>query len=183
LGSFLGDLEALPQRNDRLVPFGDLGSLTSPQVLLDQSLDALARATHEVYLANVHDASAASAPWALLPERFKQSNRAFADHIPVKLAQIGLRLTSGGAVQETLGTDEIERLAQMEHWRWSLEQYLLGWRPGPKRDDFLKQHSLLVDWAELPEDAKDINRELVSRIPAILGAAGLCALRGERENA
>lgn len=178
LGAFLRDLESLPSLADRFVPFGDTASLTGPEILFDQSLDTLARAAHEVYLASAGSGnSPAQVPWPVLPEHFKQSNRAFADHIPIKLAHIGMSLTPriGDAAQ--LEPAEIESLAQMEHWRWSLEQQMQGWVHGAERNDLLKRHPMLLAWDKLPETAKDMNRDMVRRIPAILDVAGLSAIR------
>ena len=179
LGTFLREVEALPALADRLVPFGDIASLTGPQILFDQSLDNLARAAHEVYLASARGNSPAQVPWPVLAEYFKQSNRAFADHIPIKLAQIGLSLGTGAASDVQLQPAEIETFAQMEHWRWSLELKMQGWVHGAERNDLLKTHPMLVAWADLPETAKDMNREMVRRIPAILRMAGLSAMRQE----
>ena len=89
--------------------FGDLGSLTDPEQLLQESIDLVAIASHEAYR---QAAGAAAIPaWSELSEQAKQSNRAFADHIAVKLAE----LDSG----QPLGREELERWAEMEHWRWS----------------------------------------------------------------
>ena len=74
---------------DRLTPFGDLGELTSTDVLAGADQDALAHAVHDTYRAG--GAGAPPSPEAnrhvgsRLPEYLKQSNRAFADHIAVKL--------------------------------------------------------------------------------------------------
>ena len=52
---------------ERLMPFGSLAYLTSPAALLDESLDILARAAHEVWrAANPGSDSSAAVPWERL---------------------------------------------------------------------------------------------------------------------
>jgi hypothetical protein len=159
LGDFLHGLEKDPAESDRLAIFGDLASLTKPDQLLEESIDLVAIAAHEAYRQSTGNSAIPS--WDNLSEQGKQSNRAFADHIPVKLAQIGH--------ERALSEEEIERLAQMEHWRWAMSLRIKGWRHG-ERDEIRRQHPLLVDWAELDIEAKNKNREMVRRIPAIVNS-------------
>jgi len=157
LGDFLHGLEKDAAQSDRLVVFGDLGSLTDPEQLLEESIDLVAIASHEAYR---QAAGAAAIPaWSELSEQAKQSNRAFADHIAVKLAE----MDSG----QPLGREEIERWAEMEHWRWSLALKLQGWRQG-ERDEIRKLHPLLKDWQDLDERSREMNRDMVRRIPQIV---------------
>lgn len=169
LGAFLQGMESTEREGDRLVFFGDLASLAGPDQLLQQSLDLMAVATHRVHRESEPQANAPD--WQQLAEMYKQSNRMFADHIPVKLSGVGFALARAG-VSATFSDDDIERLAQAEHWRWCVEKRLTGWRHDPVRDDMRKHHPLLVDWAALPEAAREDNRRMVRRIPSIAAAAG-----------
>jgi voltage-gated potassium channel Kch len=157
LGDFLHGLEKDSPLSDRLAVFGDLASLTGPAQLLEESIDLLAISAHEAYRQS--SAGAEIPGWNDLSEQAKQSNRAFADHIPVKLSEIGHN--------KALDQDEIERLARMEHWRWSLALKLKGWRHG-ERDEIRKRHPLLKDWEELDEPSREMNRQMVRRIPGIV---------------
>jgi hypothetical protein len=107
-----------------------------------------------------------------LPERFKQSNRALADHMPVLLRLGGYRLAPGDAAIAPFEADLIETLARAGHWRWCVEQWAAGWTYAPRRDDVRKLHPLLREWNEIPEDVRAWNRDLVRRIPAIVKKAG-----------
>jgi hypothetical protein len=170
LGAFLSAVE---RRNntERLVPFGDFGALTKPSMLLDESNDKVARATHEIFLKYPADSNAAIMSWMELPEMFKQQNRDFANYIPIVLWQLRLCMESG-AVSPFLFTDEqIETLAEMEHWRWSLVLKAHGWRWGSTRSRDGRLHPLLLEWTDLPESAKMSNRNMVRRIPEILASA------------
>ena len=178
LGAFLSQLEAQSLFRERLTPFGSLALLTSPAALLDQSLDTLARAAHDVWLrSNAQSESSAAVPWEKLAEFHKQANRGLADYIPVRLRCCGLRLVDVPGPAVTLDAAQVEKLAALEHWRWRVELMSPGWRHAEIRDDFLKLHNRLVDWADLPEATRDYNREMARLLPQIAGAAGMCIRR------
>jgi hypothetical protein len=145
--------------------------------------EVLARAIHGEYLRTQREAGRtlsthpALRPWHTLPERFKESNRRQADHIGVKLQAVGYEtvpLTRWDAAQFQFTPQEIERMAQMEHARWSEELRHEGWSyaPGP-RDDAQKTHAALLTWNDLPEEEKEKNRAVVRELPAFLARAGL----------
>jgi len=172
LGAFMARIESDSLLPDRFTPFGNLAELTHPDRLFGQSLDALARAAHEIYLKDAPTGQASSVPWEKLPERFKQSNRAFTDHIQTKLSALGMRLLPLKGEPIAFTDAEIDKLAQMEHYRWSIAQRAAGWRHGDVRNDYLRRHPLLVDWPALPESARQANRDMVRGIPAIAELAG-----------
>lgn len=172
LSAFMQGLERADSQPDRLALFGDLKSLTGPAQLLDQSIDILASAAHEVYRASTKDAAGQPLPeWNALSEQTKESNRAFADHIPVKLAALGLGLAKSGVVA-SMSEADIETLAKIEHWRWALALKIRGWRQG-ERNALRKTHPLLKSWDALEQKDQDLNRAMVRRIPAIVHAAKL----------
>jgi voltage-gated potassium channel Kch len=179
LGGFMASLDGPDILVTRFAPFGDLGALTKPRALFDSRADALARALHESYLEITADAGdyPAAVPWAQLPERFKQSNRLFADHLPIALNELGIVLAEVDAPPLALTEGEIEALAAMEHWRWSIERQLLGWTAGKPRDDAARRHPLLLPWPDLEEEDRERNRRLARAIPKIAAAAGVGLLR------
>jgi hypothetical protein len=73
----------------------------------------------------------------------------------------------------TFTEDEIEIMAKMEHARWNEERLRDGWRWGKKRDIIKKTSPYLVGWSELPEDAKERDRQTVRKIPELLAKVGL----------
>ncbi len=179
LGGFMGSLDGGEVLLTRLAPFGDIANLTKPRALFDNRADALAQALHASYLAAAGAGAGdpAAVPWAQLPERFKHSNRLFADHLPVALSELGIRLAPSPAPPFAFGRGEIEALAAMEHWRWSIERRLFGWTQADKRDDIAKKHPLLVAWKDLSEEDRERNRRLVRIVPEIVAKAGMGLLR------
>lgn len=174
LGVFLQQVESHHLLANRLVPFGSLEQLTSPEILLGHELDRIARAGHDIYagLAGRDETSPASVPWERLAERYKESNRAQADHIAVAVGALGYRIVPGVAKIELL-SEELDRLAEIEHWRWCVERKAAGWTYGATRDDVLKLNPLLKPWSELSEGERGANRALAHRVPEILARENL----------
>jgi len=180
LARFLSGLEAQSFFPDRLTAFGGLAFLTSPAVLLDQSLDILARAAHEIWLTeNQGSRSIAMVPWDKLSEFHKQANRALADYIPVRLRCCGFRLVPGRGKSVALDDASVEKLAALEHWRWCVTLTSMGWRYAPERDEFLKRHDGLLPWEKLAEGAKKYNRKMARLLPETADAAGMHVLRDQ----
>jgi hypothetical protein len=116
-------------------------------------------------------------PWPALSPWLQRSNLALVDDIPTKLAAVGLRLEETG--QHVPGpelvrmlADRAELLAELEHGRYTAERLLSGWTNGvrdPAR--FLSPH--LEPWAELDEETREYDREVVRDLPAVLVAHGV----------
>ena len=68
--------------------------------------------------------------------------------------------------------DDVEKLAQIEHCRWMEEKFMNGWRYGVFRDDERRLHPDLVPWSDLPDDRKNIDRFLISKIPELIRILG-----------
>jgi hypothetical protein len=189
LGRYAASTETMIPIADRLKGFGTLESLLSREILIDASIDELARAWHDEYRKTLpperHDAPA-NRPWAELPEFYKMSNRRACDHLPIKLAQAGLRMeevTNAGALRlkkaampepivVELTPEEADFLARLEHRRWLIERRLLGWRHGQKRSEAKRINPMLVDWQKLPEADKKRRRLEAADVPRMLAGAG-----------
>ncbi len=117
-------------------------------------------------------------PWKDLPETYQTANReqaAYAICI-LEAAGFGVQKAKGKPVVfADFTSDEVERMAELEHGRWNIERLRDGWRPGV-RDDAKKTHDCLVAWSDhkvLTEEIKDYDRKAVRAYPEILAKAGL----------
>ncbi|MBM4041870.1 MAG: hypothetical protein FJ290_25510 [Planctomycetes bacterium] len=141
--------------------------------------ERLAKAIHQAYCeaqAKTPRATPASlTDWDSLAEDLKESNRRQADDILSKLQHIGRTATERGKrrKQNRLSEAEVETLAELEHGRWNVERLLDGWRWAEAKDAARKLSPYLVSWIELPEEAKEWDRQAVRQLPALLSKAGL----------
>jgi hypothetical protein len=156
-------------------------------LVLGGTVEVLARATHENYVVARHAAGGqvegdpSLLPWGSLSEHLRESNRAQARHISVKLAAIGCTLAPLTGRREAFvpSAEEIEHLAELEHQRWTDERRAAGWRDGP-RDAMKKTSPFLVPWAELPEDTRELDRITVRDLPRFLLDVGYEIVRVEQ---
>lgn len=171
--------------------FGLIETLYNRDTLLHEKQDAVAMALHEDYRKR-HGGD----EWSKLTEEFRDSNRLAADHIPVKLRAIGLRMADKGkgepADLTVFKTPEdknaaadpgLELLSEMEHSRWCAERWLLGWRFGEPKDREerirLKIHPDLVPWAKLDPEEREKNWEQIRAIPSALDMVGKMIVRAK----
>ena len=116
------------------------------------------------------------APWERLPQYLQESNRHQAEHILEKLCRIGCtvhKVTDRPIRLMTFTEDEIEIMAEMEHERWHRERLLGGWTRGEKRDVMKRASPYLVPSSELAEEVREVDRQMVRRIPELLAKVGL----------
>jgi tetratricopeptide (TPR) repeat protein len=115
------------------------------------------------------------AAWSELDETYRKANYGQADHIFVKLREIGCRPAPAdeSAPPFKFKPHEIETLARMEHGRWIVDRIRDGWRYGSPRDNARKLHPLLVPWGELSEADREKDRQTVHNIPNLLAEIGL----------
>jgi len=190
LGQRSGLADALEQRlfddvHGRLAVFGVLDAACDPALLERGALiEQIARAMHARYLVDYAGTSAAqdsAVPWDQLDERYRADNRAQAEHIGTKLAEIGAVIVPAAPdlppftlVEGSQG--EVEKLARMEHDRWMAARRQAGVTYGEERT--ARTHPDMLDWdAGLSESAKEKDRMFVRGLPALLEAEGLAIVR------
>jgi hypothetical protein len=166
--------------------FGSAESAGSKDVVVEESLDVLARGIHADYVEKqrARGMTPAQNPslvaWDALPETLREANRCQADHVPVKLGAIGCDVAPAGAGDAPFAfkAAEVEALAVLEHARWAADRVLHGWTyaPGPK-DAARRTSPHLVPWESLSEDVRDADREPVLAIPQHLARVGLRIVR------
>ncbi|HEY2765989.1 MAG TPA: NAD-binding protein [Pseudonocardiaceae bacterium] len=146
-------------------------------------VDEIGRAIHDRYLASRLAAgetpatNASLVPWGRLPMHLKRSNWAQAAHIGAKLAMIGGVIVPAvdGAEPFEFRSGEVDMLAELEHERWVAERRAAGFEYGPVRVG--NRHPDLLDWADLPQAARDKDVDVVEHLPAVLEQAGFQILR------
>jgi len=150
-----------------------------PAVLLNSSIELLARAFHEHYLGQRLAAGAvgsAVVAWHDLAEEKRESNRSLARYLKRHLGQIGYHLIpQEGLVSRpfTFSNDEIDLLARKEHERWSAEMRADGWRYGLQANPKKKTNPDLQEWEKLTDAEKQFNRELVRVLPELVASVRL----------
>jgi hypothetical protein len=169
-----------------IMPFPVFDRISRPDVLIHGVNETIARAIHEDYVrkqvveGNTPASNPSMAEWPALPESLKASNRDQAAHVGAKLDAVGVGLVpllDWDTVPTEFTTEEIERLAVMEHDRWWRERESAGWTPGPERDPEHKRTPHLVPWDELSEDIREYDRNTVRALPGILASAGFAVAR------
>jgi hypothetical protein len=171
--------------------FGLLNLVCRPDVLLAGQTELLARAIHADYVSHRRregqsvETNPSMVDWAQLPESLKESNRKQAADISRKVESIGgeiVPMTDWDAEPLVLTTDEIEPHAREEHERWRDERKAAGWRYAGARNDERKESPYLVEYEDLPEDIKEIDRAAVRGIPVFLAEIGFAVVRVRRGN-
>jgi voltage-gated potassium channel Kch len=166
-----------------ITAFGSLAAACRTDVWTDDDLDTMAKAFHEDYVRKldatkrVWPGNPNAAPWDLLPEDLRESNRQAADHVSVKLRALGYRSVSKGSKDDpgvhitAFTEDAVDLLAKMEHRRWMAERFLAGWVLGSPKDIAKRISPWLIEWEQLPPDIQDYDRNAVRVIPGILDLA------------
>jgi hypothetical protein len=152
-----------------------------PEILLNGTIELLARAIHADYV-RLHvtagrtvDDNPSLREWNDLPEATRDANRAQAADVGAKLAAVGCRIqrwTDWTGDVLVFDDAEIERMAELEHERWCRERVAAGWAFGADRDDDRKLTPHLVAWDDLAEGVKDYDRNAVRALPELLTYAG-----------
>jgi len=182
-----GLLKEADQKEGRLQIFSLLNQAYEHEVLLGGINAILARAIHEEYInrqkaLGVSPSSNPSmAPWDELPEDLKESNRRSADHIMVKLHAIGcdiMPLDDWDAKTMEFTIKEIEKMSIMEHERWVKERFLQGFKYSPGQKNIEKKTSpYIIGWDRLPEDIKELDRNIIRNMPSFLAREGFRVYR------
>ena len=126
---------------------------------------------------NSASGSPALVPWEQLGEDLKEMNRDQAESIGLKMKSIGCDIipwTDFGAQDFKFKDEEIEKMARLEHERWTRYKFQQGWKFNAKRDDHKKEHPSLLPWDDpaFPESEKRQDRSAVRQIPQLLALAG-----------
>lgn len=173
-------LEGKGDRYSNVHVFGLFDHTCTPDLIFGCTYEVLARAIHEDYMRNERQkgqtpqSNPSLVPWEALPESLKESNRAQAEHIRVKLEAIGcgIAVTTDWDVQPfQFSQEEIELMAKLEHERFVGERLSQGFRYGPTKDLERKTNPTLIPWAELSDEEKEKDRNVARNLPTTLARA------------
>ena len=114
-----------------------------------------------------------------LPEIYKESNRETVRTIPNKLAAAGYVMVPArnDAALLDFPKDDVEKLARLEHERWTADKLASGFTLGKPTPYDPRRSEYLLDWPQLPDAVKEVDRELIRGIPKVLAEAGYSAVR------
>ncbi|MEO3756817.1 NAD-binding protein [Mycobacterium sp. B14F4] len=143
------------------------------------SFERIAVAIHDRWRAGQLAVGNDAPPWSDLDESRRESNRAQARDMPVKLRSIGCTIAPLHDIRAPafeFTDEEFEMLAIAEHKRWVTERLESGWRLGSK-DIERKTSPYLIPFDELPDDIADLDRDAVRQIPDALALVDLKAVR------
>ncbi len=185
LSTFPTDLESSSQVNVRI--FRMLDRVCTPEVIIQGTNEILAQAIHEEYVRTERargqnpSTNPSMVEWSELPAILKESSRDQAAHTGSKLGQIGCDVVSLTELDEPssvrLSRSEIERLAELEHDRWWKEREAGGWTLARKKNVLRKQSPYLIPWAQLSEETREHDRNMVRALPSFLAKAGFAIVR------
>ncbi|MEI7776697.1 MAG: RyR domain-containing protein [Verrucomicrobiota bacterium] len=146
-------------------------------------VDDLAKVVHDLYCAEAKsrgqtsETNSSICSWEHLPETLKEANRAQVADIPSKLRALGYEIAPGHGLPPSeidMTAAQLEDLAVREHDRWMRDRRRNGWTYAPIRDNSRKHHPLLVPWEDLSDEAKELDRDAVRKVPVLLEKAGFC---------
>ncbi|MCL5745971.1 MAG: RyR domain-containing protein [Acidobacteria bacterium] len=115
-------------------------------------------------------------PYCELPEGDKESSRIAARLTAAKLAGLGLRIVSRGAVSAAaprqLTDEEIATMMRFEHDLWLRERLLRGYEYADCSNDRLWLHRDILPFERVPPEDQDLDRALAESVVATLWRCG-----------
>jgi len=175
--------------------FGLRRTLYTPELMLQEKLDEMARELHSIYCrhssADTVTKTNSQSEWNALGWFAKASNIAAADHL-VKKLEILLKRDDITSVSKSLCTkayavfQEIrfakdqdpdhssayKELLEIEHIRWVRFHLLYNWSYADKRDNGLRQHPLLIPFCSLTPEEQEKDAYSWEMIGAITTTSG-----------
>ena len=159
--------------------FPALERTCTAELVAGGSFERIAVAIHRRWCAGQLATGKEAPAWSELDESRRESNRAQARDMPVKLRSIGCTIAPLHDIRAPafeFTDEEFETLAIAEHKRWVTERLESGWRLGPK-DIGRKSTPYLIPFDELPDDIADLDRDAVRQIPGALESVDLKVVR------
>lgn len=180
VGRLINDANADGELGNRQIQmFPALESTCTVALVQGGSLEPFAQALHNRWRQQRLKMGEDAPTWDKLDESRKESSRAQARDIKVKVQKHGCKielLHDWNATGFTFNPNEVEELARDEHKRWIRERQVAGWRQvdgAPQADPAKKTTPYMIPFDELPRHIADYDRIFVREIPTMLASAGL----------
>jgi hypothetical protein len=180
VGRLINDAAADGDLGDRQIQmFPALERTCTVALVRGGSLEPFAQALHNRWRQQRLKTGEDAPTWDELDEARKESSRAQARDIKVKVQKFGCKielLHDWNATGFTFARQQVEELARDEHDRWIRERDAAGWRQvddAPQADPIRKTTPYMVPFDELPRKIADYDRMFVQEIPTLLASAGL----------
>ncbi len=167
-------------------------SLAQQLELEGDALEKLAEAAHDIYCEGKkrdgwskgqRDEAARTHPllvsYAELGESDKEMNRVTVRNIPTKLASAGYIMVPARSDEPALefSAEDLEELARLEHNLYVKAKSEQGFTLGEPSEENPRRNPYLVEWDNLSEEIKEIDRDLVRGIPRILAKTGYAMVK------
>ncbi|HWB54822.1 MAG TPA: NAD-binding protein, partial [Tepidisphaeraceae bacterium] len=170
------DAKTHVESEHRIRLFGMIEDTCTNETFRNEYNENLARAIHNQHVVNALEnqperkGKPSLAPWDVLIDEFRESNRQQADHISIKMRAIGCRVVDAKdkSADAVFASEEIEVLAELEHRRWNADRWLAGWRKGEPKSEERRISPYLVPWDQLSYDIQGYDRKNVQNIPGWL---------------
>ncbi len=159
--------------------FENSDAAIKPRQLLGD-LEKLAEAIHDLYnqkrIDRYPDKPLAHPHFSDLPDALKYSNLRQAQGIEKKLDLVGWEMQPegfAGEIIKDIPEEIVEYLAKFEHDEWTRERLGYGWSFGGNKDVEKKISPYLVPYEDLSEEIKELDRDTIRNIPALLAKIGM----------
>ena len=157
------------------IAFGGLQETCTYDVIVQSELDRRAIALHKMYCQRTDS----NTSWEELSSFLKASNRASADHMPVKI-----RLLLNDDIEEMTpeacqraaaawqATRDPEPFRRNEHERWMRFHLLYNWRYGPEKDSLKRTHPCIIPYDSLSQEEREKDDSAWQQIGSLFTGRG-----------
>lgn len=128
--------ESFGDPSSMIIPFGDSANAAGYREITQPMREPLAEVAHGAWRdAEIQNGRPAPPPWEASEDFQRESSLAAADHMLLKLRTVGVTLVRksdatqrGGRFVREFSAATRRALAEMEHYRWTAERLMSGWR-------------------------------------------------------
>ena len=146
---------------EQIKVFGSINSIFTLKSFVRDDINRLAVTLHDIY----SEGAESPVAWNDLSDHLKRSNIAAADHMIVKVRYLLgddsiTELTEENCrrayeVFSSADPEKRDACREMEHRRWMRFHQMYNWEYSPERNDKMRRHPLMLQYADLSEEEKE----------------------------